>query len=204
MIVKKIVSNLLRSNTFIIENDENAILIDCGCDLQKVKENIGDKKVVAIFLTHGHYDHSFYCKDYAREFNVPIYASEFIKETLMDPKANYSDGQFSLKDFNEFVFLKNDQDFHVGNFEVKSFWSPGHSKCCQVYLIEGLMFAGDVLFENCVGRVDLIGSSKKDMLKTLDKLENISFKKLYSGHGDESNCLTQQKNIKLFKRFLSR
>ncbi|MBO5344794.1 MAG: MBL fold metallo-hydrolase, partial [Clostridia bacterium] len=66
------------------------------------------------------------------------------------------------------------------------------------------LFAGDVLFENGIGRVDLIGSSKNDMIDSLGKLEHISYDKVLSGHGEESNKEKQRKNLTIYKRFLTR
>ena len=65
-------------------------------------------------------------------------------------------------------------------------------------------FEGDTLFANGIGRLDLISSSKADMIKSLNKLEKIDFDLCYSGHGEISNKNQQLRNIKIYKQFLQR
>ena len=45
------------ANTYLITNDNDAIIIDPANNIKTLKKYIDDKKVVAILLTHGHYDH---------------------------------------------------------------------------------------------------------------------------------------------------
>lgn len=58
MQVKCIPVGSLEANCYIIINEKNeAILIDPGDDPQKIEEELKDLQVVAIFLTHSHFDH---------------------------------------------------------------------------------------------------------------------------------------------------
>lgn len=204
MSITRLISYCIDSNVFIIKNGEHCLIVDCAVGLDKVKEAIGSAKVDGILLTHGHYDHSIFCDDYAKAFNAKIYANENIKQTLSNSEANYSEGQFEMQDFSNFVFIKDDCKLKISEFDVECFSSPGHSKCSECYLIDDNLFAGDVLFENGIGRTDLIGSDKQEMFNTLCKLEKIGFKNVFSGHGGQSDDIIQSKNIAIFKRFLSR
>ena len=204
MKITRLISNLLQSNTYILEKGDEILIIDAGCETSRVMPYTKGKKVVAILLTHGHFDHSAYCNDYALAFGAPIYANKNIKETLTNPDAIYSEDKSTIDDLTKFIFVDEDEILNLGNFEVYCYHCSGHSKCSECYIIDGEFFAGDVLFEKSFGRVDLIGSDKKEMLESLNKIENLKFNNLYSGHGDESSFEEQQKNIKIFKRFLSR
>lgn len=200
----KIVSNLLDSNVFIVEKDNHCLIIDCGVEVDIVKHLVSSQVVDGILLTHGHFDHSAHCNEYAKLFNTKIYASEKIKETLTDKDAIYSEDKTIIDDFSNFIFIKEDCKLNLGDFEIECFSAEGHSPCCEYYKIEGTLFAGDVLFENGIGRVDLIGSNKNDMIDSLGKLECISYDKVFSGHGEESNKEKQRKNLTIYKRFLTR
>ena len=94
----KIISNLLDSNTFILEEEGQVLIIDCGCEVEKVKKCVGDKKVMAILLTHGHYDHALYCNEYAKEFGCKIWANSNIVKTVSNADAFYSKDGSTLKD----------------------------------------------------------------------------------------------------------
>ena len=56
MNIKKVIVGELDTNCYIIENDNECLIIDPGSDANKIKNNI-DKKVVGILITHRHFDH---------------------------------------------------------------------------------------------------------------------------------------------------
>lgn len=204
MNVVKLVSSFLESNTFIVEKEGEVIIVDCGCELEKVKDAVGESKVVGILLTHGHFDHSVYCNEYAKHFNCLLYANTNIKATLTDKIAIYSEDYSIINDLSQFKFLDGDGKIQIGNFDIDFYHFPGHSHCCEGYVIDNCLFAGDFLFAKSFGRIDLKNSNKNDMLKSLEKVGKIQFEKIYSGHGEESNKEDLLKNLRLFKRFLTR
>lgn len=204
MKITKIVSEFLDSNVFVVEKDNHCIIVDCGANLDKVKQVVGTNVVDGILLTHGHFDHSVYCNEYANFFDTKVYANEKVKATLLDSEANYSEGKLIIDDFSKFVFIKEDCRLKIGDFEVECISAEGHSPCCECYKIDNNLFAGDVLFENGIGRTDLIGSNKQDMIKTISKLDEISYEKVFSGHGGDSDKNMQQKSLAVYKRFLAR
>ena len=204
MKVTTIVSDLLNANVYVLEKGNQCIIIDSGAHLDDVKKVVRDKKVEALLLTHGHYDHSRFCNEYADFFNCKIFASEHIEMTLSDFEANYSEDKIAITDFSRFNLIGEDQTIKLGEFDIECFYCPGHSICCECYKINELLFAGDVLFEKSIGRTDLKYSDKKMMYNSLCKLEKIKFGMVYSGHDNQSDYNSQMKNIKVFKRFLTR
>lgn len=204
MEIETLKGDYLDAHVYVVKNCGECLIIDSGAKLENVIKAVGGNKVVGILLTHGHFDHSCYCNDYAKAFNTKIYANEDIKITMTDPVAIYSEDYSVIEDFSQFEFIKNDKKIRIGNFEIACYYCPGHSICCECYVINDVMFAGDVLFENGIGRTDLKNSDKKQMYDSLDKLENVKFNIVYSGHGGTSDYNFQMKNIKVFKRFLSR
>lgn len=204
MKITQIKSNILDSNVFVVEKNRHCLIVDCAVKLEKVTEIVGGCIVDGILLTHGHFDHCAYCNEYARKFGTKIYANAKVISTMADEDANYSEQRVGINDFSNLVLLDGDSKLSLGEFDVYCFSTAGHCPCCECYLIDDNLFAGDVLFENGIGRTDLIGSDKNEMIKTLEKLEGLSFNMVYSGHGEESDRATQLKNIAIFKRFLTR
>lgn len=200
----KIVSDFLNANVFVIEDKGQCIIIDSGADIEFVKKAVDNTKVVGILLTHGHYDHSRYCIEYSSFFDCQIFAHKNIVKTMQDPKIMYSLGNFTINNFSNFQFIDGDQKLKLGNFDIQCYYCPGHTDCCECYLINGQLFAGDVLFDKTIGRTDLFNSNENDMLASLKKLENIDFEKVYSGHGKESERNEQLKNIAFFKEYLTK
>lgn len=204
MKIIKLISDFLKENVYVIKNKEQCLIIDCGVDINLVKEQVGDSKVVGILLTHGHFDHSRFSLEYAKEFDCKIYANKNVTTTMKSPKIMYGLGNVVIDDFTNFVFIEGDKHLKLGNFDIDCYYCPGHSVCCECYLIDEQLFAGDVIFDKAIGRTDLINSNKKEMLASLKKLEKLKFKAVYSGHGNESTYEEQLSNIQIFKKFFTR
>lgn len=204
MEIKTLVGDYLDAHVYVLKNNGECLIIDCGAKLNKVKEAVGTDRVVGILLTHGHFDHSCYCNEYAETFGCKIFANENIQITMTDSVAIYSEDYSTIDDFSYFEFIKGDRNLSLGNFNISCYYCPGHSICCECYISDNILFSGDVLFENGIGRTDLKNSDKKQMFESLCKLENVKFEKVYSSHGGSSDYAFQMKNIKIFKRFLSR
>ena len=182
---QRIESELLGSNVFVVGDDE-VVLIDSGAETQLVKNVVGGRKVLAVLLTHGHYDHCYYANEYAKEFNCKIYASEKIVPYLKNPDYNYSNGHFAVDDFSNFVFVNGDGQIDFGKVKVQYFALGGHSLSDVAYKIGDEIFVGDVLIGRNIGRLDLYGGNKFDMVTSLKTLQKLDFKILHSGHGEDS------------------
>lgn len=162
----------------------------------------------AIFLTHGHFDHAYFVEDYAKKLNVKIYASEKIREYLEEPKKNYSTDfncdLLKISDFSNFVFLQGDGEVKIGDVVIKYFQMGGHSKSDMCFLIGEDLFVGDLIIGRGIGRMDLYGGSKQEMIKSLKKLATLNYKTMHCGHGEDLSKEMADKVISTYLRFLSR
>ena len=61
------------TNTYFIENDTEVILVDPAGKASKIIEMLDDKKLLAILLTHGHFDHIKGVDGLYKKYNVPVY-----------------------------------------------------------------------------------------------------------------------------------
>jgi len=96
----------------------------------------------------------------------------------------------------------------VGAATVTFIHTPGHTPGSQCFLVENRLVAGDTLFINSCGRVDLPGSSPEDMYYSLTqklaKLPDDTI--LYPGHNYAEKpfaTLAEQKRHNMFLRFQS-
>ena len=204
MEIKRLVASYLQSNTFVLIKENHALIVDCGANIEDVKQIVLNKKVDGILLTHGHYDHSRFCNEYAKTFSCKIYASDKIVKTMSDSEALYAEDGRAFDDFANFKFIEDDKKIKIGDFDIECYYCPGHSICSVCYKIDNILFAGDVLFDRSIGRTDLKFSDRKMMYNSLCKLEQITFDSVCSGHGDSSTFNEQKKNIAVYKRFLTR
>jgi len=172
------------SNIYFLEKEK--IIIDAGprAYYEKVKEELKDialtiKKVI---LTHIHYDH---CGNIDLFPNAEIFASKKdIEDFLKNPNL-----AFTLpKEIIELLIeklkpIEEIKDFlEKNNLEIIEV--PGHT-AGSIALFnkkEKILFSGDCLFENGIGRYDLPNSKPDEIEASLDKLKKLKYKILAPGH----------------------
>ncbi|MDP2974518.1 MAG: MBL fold metallo-hydrolase, partial [Candidatus Diapherotrites archaeon] len=101
------------------------------------------------------------------------------------------------------LFLKDNQLIDLGNLQLRVIHSPGHTAGSVCFLLEkqGLLFSGDTLFAGGIGRTDLPTGNQTLLSESLRKLQKISFKALFPGHGPVLHGAKQNsENIKLMLR----
>ena len=96
--------------------------------------------------------------------------------------------------------------FKVGDIEVKFLHTPGHTPGSQCFLAAGNLIAGDTLFINSCGRVDLPGSDPEAMYHSLNHtLKNLDDSTVvYPGHAysnEPSSTIGKQKRTNMYLRF---
>ena len=180
----------LENNVYLVgdEKTKKAVVIDpadgIGQMIDVLKEN--ELTLEAILLTHGHFDHVYGAaalKKWAGE-GAKVYLHKKDAAALSDGAKNLS-AQFlgqSLT-FPPADVLLNDGDvltFSGLTFQVIP--CPGHSAGGVSYLLENLLFSGDTLFCESIGRYDF--GSYPDLIGSVRKLLALpEDTKVYPGHG---------------------
>lgn len=188
--------NELSQNTHIVELENSCIIIDAGCSFERV-EQISNKPIKAVFLTHGHFDHIKNIEEYDK-LNIPIYAHKNILELLDDETKNASllfnqTCRFKIKNLN---FVEDNEIIEIDKHNVKCLHTPGHSTDSMCYLLdEETLFSGDTVFSVAVGRDDLPTGNTNELIKSLNRILNLDYKQLFTGHGRPSERREQKTNI---------
>lgn len=182
MRILTVTDNQYGENCYIVLLNDFIYIIDPGIDIAAVKTVIERERlpVKAVFLTHGHYDHTISACSFG---NTPIYAHATERELLEDPAINlssYTGSPVSVKPVNYY----NGETYSMDGFEF--IHTPGHTAGCVVIKIDNSLFSGDTLFGDTVGRTDLPTGDSKILQKSL-KLFDAFDKNLmvYPGHGEE-------------------
>lgn len=203
MKIEGILADFYDAYVYVVSKEDECVIIDAGASLDKVKEVVGNKKVVGLLLTHGHFDHSVYCNKYADFFGCKLYANQNIVKTMSDSEAFYGDDGQTMDDFSRFTWI-DEGPLKLGSFDIDCYFLPGHALCCMVYIIDNNLFSGDVLFEKSCGSVSLKFSDKTKMIESLERLQTLEFNNIYSGHGKPSCKHEQENRIPIYLKFLRR
>ena len=184
--------NSLRQNTYLVENGNSAILIDCGASLKDIekeyKKETGKSnlpQISAILLTHTHFDHTCFLKEIQPTKNIPVYTIKNGSSLISSPYHNASQMLGNPLDFKptNIIEIKDETPLSIGDIKVTPYFTPGHTSCSISYLIEDFLFTGDTLFYLAVGRTDLPSGNADDLNKSLKKIKNIPWTLCYPGHG---------------------
>ena len=187
MKVEKYVMGVFSTNTYILEENNQVIVIDPAGKNEKVDSLIGERELVAILLTHGHFDHIKAVDGLYKKYRCPIYINETDEKIARDPKQGEVFGiNNSAHISSPLTFLKQGS-LKIEDFKIEVIFTPGHTGGSVCYLVDDSLFTGDTLFHLACGRTDLYSGSDKQMKSSLRLLKELDDELLvYPGHEDSS------------------
>ena len=201
MILEIIQVGSMGVNCYILASGDGskAVIIDPGDQERKIRKALDKHHLSAgiVINTHGHYDH-IGCDD---KFGVPVYIHKDDREMLTDPKLNFS-AFFSApyKVESQISTLEEGQIIGVDGVNLKVLHIPGHTRGGIALLLmdqeEKIVFTGDTLFCQAIGRSDLEGGDGGLLVKAIkDKLMILPPDTIvYPGHGASSTIDEEKDN----------
>ena len=202
--IQSVCCGTIQENAWIagLEGRDDCVVVDPGDECPKLQRAIGDKKVSAILLTHGHFDHIMAVGELAAATGAPVYIHPLDMEMLNDPALN---GRLSLMGVNAMPgpairAEALDEELSVAGMDFEIIHTPGHSKgsVCLYLPDEGALFAGDTLFMGGLGRMDLHGGSPLEMRESLRRLFTLPGEvRVYPGHGPSTTIGDERSRYRL-------
>ena len=159
MKIEKTITGYLDENCYVVSKDNDCLIVDPGDDVDKIKELVGNRKVLGILITHYHFDHVGALDEAVKKYNAPV------------------------------IDYKNDKIQNINNFNFEIIPMPGHKEDLVIFYFkdENIMFTGDFLFKKSIGRCDLDGGNYNEMLKSIEKIKKYNRDiTIYPGHGEAS------------------
>lgn len=187
MELKTVYSGSMDVNTYLINTEKTAIIIDPGVMNEEIEQFISQNmgKEFYILLTHNHFDHILGANETRRLCAGKIYINELDAEGLFDSEINLTK-RFCLpfEPFMADVTFKGGDTLKLADVEIKTMATPGHSKGSTCFFIDDWMFSGDTLFRMSVGRTDFINGDRNEQIDSLKSIANINTDyEVYPGHG---------------------
>lgn len=174
MEIKKIITGALDENCYVLINDNECLIVDPGADFPKIKEAIGDNKILGVLITHSHFDHIGALRNFLTKRSIKIFKRSNLEE----------------------------KEYAIGGFKFKCIHTPGHSKDSVTFYFEDekIMFIGDFIFKDSIGRVDLPGGDSKEMKASIEKiLQYDNDIVIYPGHYEETTLGEEKENNQYLK-----
>lgn len=183
MQIKKIVTNALEENSYIISSGGEGIIVDPGgnaCGILDAAEGI---KIKYILLTHGHFDHIMAANEIKNATKAELLVPKGDREMLSDPRkscgAMYGFVHESIE-FNK--ELSEGDKIYFGAVTLTAMETPGHSLGSMCYTGHGILISGDVLFRGTIGRFEY--ENMEFMASSLKRLWQLPKETVvYPGHG---------------------
>ena len=205
MKIEKFVLGSLGTNTYLIINEETKeiVIVDpAACPdylLSHIKSN--DYVPKKILLTHGHFDHVMGIDGLVREFQVPVCLHMEEKELLEEHSLNLSGSFGPSYSYHKATSLRSEEHVNVAGYDFRVIHTPGHTKGGSCYYCENenVLFSGDTLFYQSVGRSDFPTGSMGTLIRSIkEKLFYLPEEtQVYPGHG-ESTTIGEEKTSNPF------
>jgi len=199
--IGRMMLGVCQTNCYFVyrEGSSKVIFIDpadYGDQIFQAMKNNGFE-VVAILLTHGHFDHIWGCSRLRQLTSAPVYAYEGEEEVLLSSDLNVSAGAGRACTVKANTLLKDGEEVTIEGMTFKLIATPGHTQgsCCYYFEEANMLISGDTLFEESVGRTDLPTGSMSTLVRSVkDKLFVLPDDVVvYPGHGDSTTIGHEKK-----------
>jgi hydroxyacylglutathione hydrolase len=190
MLIERLVVGMLQCNCYLVasEDTKEGIIIDPGGDGPLILDRAEEMglSVQYIINTHGHIDHIAANRAVREATGAQLAIHKDDAEWLVTDQGAYARmlGVQSPGPAAD-VLLEEGDEIAFGSERLQIIHTPGHSLGGISLAGDGVVFCGDTLFADGVGRVDLPGGSWETLMHTI-KTRLFSMPDettAYTGHG---------------------
>jgi glyoxylase-like metal-dependent hydrolase (beta-lactamase superfamily II) len=214
VLIDRVIAPYFETNCWILAlgTGQECIIVDPGMAkpnlVNEIEQKVSELKLkpVAVFITHGHLDHTFSVLPLTKQVPMRTFVTGADRFLLTDPMGALDRGGVSeqflrafgvekFKEPDEIVELEDFSTFEVAGMHITSIFAPGHTKGSVIFTVENQqLISGDVLFAGSIGRTDLPTGSASQMRKTLrDRILTLpDGLNVLPGHGGQTTIGTER------------
>lgn len=182
-----------------------AAVIDPGGDPEKILEIVEQQglKVKYLLHTHAHFDHVLGARTLKDKTGAAIclhkedqwlYDGLLMQPVLLGMSYGFKAGQPHPVDH----YLQDEEELVIGKLKSKVIFTPGHtpgSVCFSLEEKDAILFAGDTLFQNSIGRTDFPGGSFDKIVSSIQgrlfRLDDST--EVIPGHGPSTTIWSEKR-----------
>ncbi len=198
----------LQTNAYLLgcQESKQAAVIDPSWDGRLIVEKAGQEgwQISHILLTHSHFDHVGGLAEVKEQTQAPIFIHPEAVQLLENAELAANLWQISIPTPPPAdQFLDDRQVLTVGNINLEVLFTPGHAPGHVCFYAQefDVLFDGDVLFQQGIGRTDLPGGDYELLMKSIkDRVLVLPDQTaVLSGHGPRTT-IGQEKQWNPFLR----
>lgn len=193
MHVSVFINQYRKSNTFVIDTDDNQVVVvdPGGPDFKLLHQYLATngKRVSAVLLSHEHADHCLGVQPLYDIASFDLYCSKSCAVNIRNSRHNFS---FYSEDIPTFeitlpvIALDDNSKVNIHGLDIEAIETPGHSPGGMCFRIGNTVFTGDTLLNNISPPLTFPHSNKDLYKKSLKKLSYFvrPGMTIYPGHGE--------------------
>ncbi len=202
MQIKSYPNGIFGATTYLVydETSLEGAIIDCTSSVDEIKNEIEEKNINLkyILITHGHFDHVYCIKDIKEKFpsaHVLMHKDDISLLNRVPAQCSMAGIPGISVPCIDGLLDENSKNLLLGKEEIKIIHTKGHSKGGVCYLIKDVLFSGDTLFAESIGRCDLFGGDFKEIEQSIRKKLFILDDSItvYPGHGHKTTIGHEKK-----------
>ena len=187
-----LITGPVQENTYLIRHASgDAVLIDPGDDAGDILElvRVTGAKVLAILLTHAHFDHIGAVQAVREALEIPVWVHADALEQYSNVTTIAAKWGLSIPQPTPPEHLLAPGKISFGELELDGLFTPGHAPGhLAFYSSHGYVISGDALFRGTIGRTDIPGGDHALLLERIKTQLMVLPPEtmVFSGHGSET------------------
>jgi glyoxylase-like metal-dependent hydrolase (beta-lactamase superfamily II) len=187
-------------NCYLVVDDatRRAVLVDPGDEPERIAALVRQSGATleAIWLTHGHIDHIAAVAAIKRIWDVPVHLHPddlplYDHVTEIGRMYGLSVEAQPAPDHT----IADGERLSLGSLEFTAMHTPGHAPGHVIFIGEGLVLGGDLLFAGSIGRTDLPLSDPARMRESLERILTLDDAMIvHPGHGGSTTIGTERRS----------
>ncbi|MGB9553390.1 MAG: MBL fold metallo-hydrolase [bacterium] len=184
--VKKVVVGQYATNAYLVFDQNQCLIIDPGGEGERIVHLLPEGiTVLTVFLTHGHADHWAGLAEIEELFpQARVFYPQEDAAFLKEPNLHFLHFLKGKVPQNLGQALHPPGELRVGKLTFSLMHVPGHTPGHLALLGQGLLFSGDLIFKDGIGRTDFPGGSLEKLRLSLNAVLSLPPETIICpGHG---------------------